>query len=102
VVCSPLPLEGITLTSLVDIVKLCVQAVDINDSLELGLYVCDYQRRMEKPITAVAMGPNGQMSCLVRPSRFHHLAPSQMNAVFEELGLHTEFSRQIKALMLLP
>jgi hypothetical protein len=55
----PLPLEGISLTNFVDIIKLCVQAVHINDSLELGFYVRDYQWRMEKPIIALAMGPNG-------------------------------------------
>jgi 3-dehydroquinate dehydratase len=56
------PLEGISLTNVVDIIKLCVRTVEINDSLELGLYVRDYQWWMEKPIIVVAMGLNGQLS----------------------------------------
>ncbi|EFX03193.1 dehydroquinase class 1 [Grosmannia clavigera kw1407] len=61
-----------------DIIKLCIQSVDINDCLELGLYVRDYQTRTSKPIIAVAMGTSGQLSRFTAPVTFvtHKLIPA--------------------------
>lgn len=54
-----------------------MQAEDINDSLELGLYVRDYEKRMRKPMIAVAMGQHGQLSRFTAPVTFvtHRLIP---------------------------
>lgn len=53
-----------------DIVKLCLQSTDIYDALELALYVRNYQNQTTKPIIAVAMGPNGQLSRYTAPITF--------------------------------
>lgn len=52
--------------------------MDICDGLELGLYIRDYQKKMDKPLIAVAMGPNGQISRFLAPITFvtHKLIPA--------------------------
>ncbi|EXJ86306.1 hypothetical protein A1O3_03257 [Capronia epimyces CBS 606.96] len=67
----------VALDAVGDVLKLCVQSVDINDNLEHGLFLRDYQRCMEKPIIAVAMGLHGRLSRFLAPIAFvaHRLIP---------------------------
>lgn len=50
-----------------DIIKLSILSSTIEDCFELGLFVRDYRSKNTKPILAVGMGLNGQISRIISP-----------------------------------
>ncbi|CAG9981097.1 unnamed protein product [Clonostachys byssicola] len=69
-----------------DIIKLSILSTVIEDCFDLGLFVRDYKAQHEKPLLAVGMGLNGQLSRITSPISLvtHPLipfpsAPSQLS-----------------------
>ena len=52
---------------LLDIIKLSILSADLEDCYELGLFVRDYRKSNKKPLLAVGMGANGQLSRITSP-----------------------------------
>ncbi|KAJ5966270.1 hypothetical protein N7481_012984 [Penicillium waksmanii] len=50
-----------------DIIKLSILSPAIEDCYELGLFVRDYKLKYPKPLLAVGMGANGQLSRITSP-----------------------------------
>ncbi|KAI4600102.1 3-dehydroquinate dehydratase (3-dehydroquinase) [Pestalotiopsis sp. 9143b] len=50
-----------------DIIKMSILSATIEDTYELGLFVRDYKTSHTKPLLAVGMGANGQLSRITSP-----------------------------------
>lgn len=50
-----------------DIIKLSILSAEVEDCFELGLFVRDYKTKHTKPLLAVGMGANGQLSRITSP-----------------------------------